>query len=118
MRTDLNADHIPDLSRGAVRLAINHALTVVLADIDDRGDDLKSRKLTLTLDISRVGEDNPDLVVAFDVKHTIPPMHAGSTICYMTKDARNKVSAQFMPDSPDRHDQPSLPFPPPHPEAE
>ncbi len=114
-RQELSAANLCHLGGGAAGMMIDVEAARVLADLDDRGSDMKTRKVVITLSLFRVSEKNGrDIGIDVDVKSTLPAYESGTTVCLMEKDGRNRVIAKFEPDTL-RHDQPTIPFPE-HPE--
>lgn len=102
----LTCDNIGELNCGRARAAINSVLAQVLADLDERGDDGKERRATITVAIGRIN-DTSNIYIDVRTKVTMPSLDSGSTIAELIHNGR-RIEAHFRPDSPERPDQPTM----------
>lgn len=106
----INAENLHALAQGRAGVAINAAIAQILTDLDQRGDDEKERRAVITLAAGRVKNSNEHIYLDVRVKTSLPSLDSGSTVAELRFDGRSGV-AEFRGDSPERPDQPSIPWP-------
>lgn len=104
-KVSLSVDNLADLSGGAAGAVINAALRAALRDTEDRGADKKARKVTIELEMKKIGES---VAVTVKAKTGLPPYLTDTTIGSLEMDGKQPVM-RFNPDSPGNPDQQTLP---------
>lgn len=74
----ITIDTLGDLHHGAARLAINAEIARAVADIDDRGDDGKERKVTVELSLQKM--DDALTVALIRCQAKLPPRQTAATV--------------------------------------
>lgn len=107
----LTLETLGELDGGRARAIINSAISRAVADLDDRGMDLKPRKATIELTLLK---DKHDRVV-IDVQATakLPSYQTAPTIANPANLPGGEIGLQFQGDAPDNPDQQTFEFPPP-----
>jgi hypothetical protein len=105
-RTKLSVATIHQLDGGAVGLMIDAALRTAIADTEDRGDDGKARKVTVTFAFEQL--DSSNVSISVDAKTVVPPYKSGLTIARISSSDNGKFSAEFQPNTPANPDQPTF----------
>lgn len=109
MMTALSLETIGALSGGRGQVSIAASINAALRDVEDRGDDEKSRKVVIQLEFRKLKPGANQVCIDLDVKTVLPPYAAGVTIAELTfKPGTQQVIAEFRDDSPERPDQPSM----------
>lgn len=98
---------IGQLAAGQAEATINAALRAALRDTEDRGADKKPRKITIEIELRKLGEDNVSATVK--AKTTVPPYQTDPTIGELRLNDRGQPEMGFSPAAPDNPDQPALP---------
>jgi len=101
----LSVENLADLSAGAAGLVINAAINAALRDTEDRGADKKARKVTIELEMKKIGDS---VAVAVKAKTGLPPYLTEPTIGTLEMDGKKPVM-KFNPDAPGNPDQQTLP---------
>ena len=99
---------IGDLAGGQAEATINAALRAALRDTEDRGGDRKPRKVTIEIELRKLGEDNVSATVR--AKTAVPPYQTDPTIGELRLTERGQPEMAFSPQSADNPDQPGLPM--------
>lgn len=105
MTSELTLDTLGDLDGGSAREIVNAALRSALTDLEDRGDDGKPRKVTITLHVHLL--DNGQAAAKVDAKTTIPAYSTHATIANMTR-REGRAGLQFQGLAPDNPNQKTL----------
>ena len=100
----LSVESIADLAEGEAAAVINAAIKAAVNDTEDRGDDEKSRKVTITLEFVKMGQS---IGVTVDAATKIPAYRTKPTIGDIVVDGRS-AGMRFSPNS-RRVDQPTIP---------
>jgi hypothetical protein len=97
----LSCETLPSIGEGRFAKCVDHALEQVEIDCKERPNELKPRKVVVTIVVtptSAVGEELETVDVAFDVKHSIPMMR---TRPYSMLASARKPGLFFQEMSPD-----------------
>jgi hypothetical protein len=103
----LNLTTIRDLSNGQAEAVINAALQAALRDVEDRGGDKKSRKVTVEIELKKLGDDVVSATVK--AKTSLPPYVTEPTFGALHVDGK-AVDMKFNPNNADNHEQQTLPM--------
>lgn len=95
-----------DLSSGQAAAVINAAIKAAIRDTEDRGSDKKKRKVTIELELAKVGES---VTAAIKAKTTLPPYQTEPTIGALKIGQNGDVGVEFNPHSPGNPDQQNFP---------
>ncbi len=106
-RERLTLRNLGDLDNGRAGLAVNSDIAQMMADLDNRGDDEKVRKVVITIEAKKVTEGKSDIAIRVTSKPILPTKHTGITIAELVLNGR-AAEAHFRPDSPSRPDQPGM----------
>ena len=101
----LNLASLGDLSAGQSRAVIDAAIRAAVRDTEDRGSDKKKRKVTIELELGKVGESVTATVRA---KTTLPPYQTEPTVGALTPDGKGGFGVEFNPNAPGNPDQKSF----------
>lgn len=103
----LNLANLGDLSSGQSRAVIDAAIRAAVRDTEDRGSDKKKRKVTIVLEIGKVGDS---ITASVEAKTTLPPYRTEPTIGAITYSDNGTVAGvEFNPNSPGNPDQQDIP---------
>jgi hypothetical protein len=93
---------IGELAGGAAELIINHAIEQAVADVDDRGEDGKARKVAIELSLVKRSDGLVEAEVAAQAK--LPPRRTASTVSKPVRgqDETKLLFQGFAPDNPDQ----------------
>jgi len=102
MKSAVSCDTIGNLDHGTARVAIDRAIRTVVADLDDRGEDGKPRKVNITLEFSKM--EGGQIVTSVEVGTALPKLRSAGTIGRVVrKDGKSIVMFQDLsPDDPDQ----------------
>lgn len=103
----LTLENLGDLADGVARAIIDRELAAAVADIDDRGEDGKPRKVTITVQLQKA--DNGVVAVHVEAKASAPPRRSKSTFGKTRQDARGRSQLFFQSNNAERPDQPTFP---------
>jgi hypothetical protein len=97
---------IGDLSRGQAEAIINAALRTALSDTEDRGADKKARKVTIEVEMKKIGNDG----ISVSVKATpkLPNYATDATVGEIILGEKGQAEMTFSPAVSERSDQPPL----------
>jgi hypothetical protein len=84
---------------------IDAAIRAAVRDTEDRGSDKKKRKVTIELELGKVGESVTATVRA---KTTLPPYQTEPTVGALTPDGKGGFGVEFNPHAPGNPDQQEL----------
>lgn len=95
-----------DLAGGQAEAIVNAALRAALNDTEDRGADKKARKVTIEVEMKKIGNDG----VAVSLKATpkLPSYATDSTVGEILIGDKGQAEMAFSPTVSDRADQPPL----------
>lgn len=82
--TALELDTLSQLADGQAQATIDAAIRAALADTEDRGDDGKARKVTIDIELKKLGDDS--ITATVKAKTTVP--------AYVTKPTVGKLRMQ------------------------
>lgn len=103
----LTLDTLGQLAGGQAEATINAALRAALRDTEDRGADKKPRKVTIEIELKKVGQDNVSATVK--AKTSVPPYQTDPTIGELrVSEANGQPEMAFSGDAPDNPDQPAI----------
>lgn len=103
MKQTLSLDSLGDLDNGAARLMIDRALAAAVADLDDRGDDGKARKVVITLELKRT---EGGLVVSHvQAKAAVPVYRTAGTLGKLRQKKGGQAALDFQQHAADDPDQ-------------
>ncbi len=102
----LSLESIAVLADGQGKAVINAAINAAMRDTEDRGEDGKARKVTVEIELKKLGDDNVTATVK--AKTTLPPYVTKPTIGRIGMEGR-KPRMLFSPASAENPDQPALP---------
>lgn len=107
-KTNLTLDTLGDLSDGRARVVIDAALKAAFRDVADRGHDGKSRKVVITVEMSK---DETGELVATDVQAIpkLPPYRTPATMAKIGVE-HGEDTLVFQTENRDRPDQETFPF--------
>jgi hypothetical protein len=97
---------VGQLAGGQAEAIINAALRAALRDTEDRGADKKPRKVTIELELRKLGDS---VSATAKAKTSLPPYLTDPTIGELTMDDRGQPEMQFSPVAPENPDQPAVP---------
>ena len=80
MQRTLNLESLGALADGAAGAIIDKAISEALLDLDDRGDDLLPRKVTIELTMHRRGRDDNQLETRVAAQAKLPPRRTPRTV--------------------------------------
>lgn len=103
----LSLDTLGQLAGGQAKATVNAALRAALRDTEDRGSDKKARKVTIEVELKKIGDSVSCVIKA---KPTLPPYVTDPTIGDLTVGDRGQPEMSFSPVAPDNPDQPGLPI--------
>lgn len=92
-----------DLAGGAAAMMVNADLATATADVDDRGDDGKVRKVVIEVSISKREDGQVEIDVQSCVK--APKRRTPSTVARIGTKGGGELGLLFQQHSPDRPDQ-------------
>lgn len=98
---------IGQLAGGQAEATVNAALRAALRDTEDRGADKKARKVTIEVELAKVGENT--ICATLKAKTTVPPYQTDPTFGEITTGERGAPEMAFSPSSPSNPNQPPLP---------
>lgn len=98
---------VGQLAGGQAEGIVNAALRAALRDTEDRGADKKPRKVTIEIELKKLGES---VSATAKAKTTLPPYVTDPTFGDLTVNDRGQPEMQFSPVAPDNPDQPGLPI--------
>lgn len=102
-------DNLGDLDKGIARGIINHALNQAIQDTDDRGDDGKERKVTITVSFKKM--DSGFAGIRVETAVTMPKQATGGTIGKVGFGHRGEPTLEFEELAPDNPDQQTIDYP-------
>ncbi len=106
-KTDLSLATIGKLSDWRAHKIINKALDLVAADLDDRGNDEKPRKVTVTIEfVKDVNEDTVKMDVR--AKATVPDYRTPTTLGKIKQGTDGAAKIVFQTDAADNPDQETM----------
>jgi hypothetical protein len=105
-RETLQLETIGELDGGRAAGIINAAIKAAVADLDDRGDDKKARKVSITIELKK--DKNGMIFTSTQAKTQLPPYQTGGTLSVM-KVGKNGPQLEFQPMAPDDPTQEPLP---------
>lgn len=98
-QTTLTCDTLGDLDNGTARIAINGALSEAIKDTNERGDDGKSRKVTITLTFDQL-KKSANVTVDVEASVKVPSYKTNPTVVQLKftpdKGGKNKPIAAFQ----------------------
>ncbi|VTU01032.1 unnamed protein product [Gemmataceae bacterium] len=97
---------VGQLAGGQAEAIINAALRAALRDTEDRGADKKPRKVTIELELRKLGES---ISATAKAKTTLPPYLTDPTIGELTMNDRGQPEMSFSPVAPENPHQPAVP---------
>lgn len=102
MNATLCLDTLGDLDSGAARQVIDKAIAAAVADVDDRGDDEKPRKVVITLELSKT--DSGLVAAHVEVKTSVPAYRTAGTISRLnSRGGQHRLTfQQYDPTNPDQ----------------
>lgn len=103
MQATLCLDNLGDLDNGTARLAIDHTIAKAIADIDDRGDDGKPRRVTIVLSLQKM--DNGLIASHVETSLKTPSLKTAGTVAKLQRRGDKEtrlVFQQFAPESPEQ----------------
>lgn len=95
------------LSGGQAAGTINAALRAALRDVEDRGGDKKPRKVTIEVELRKLGDDNVSATVR--AKSTLPPYQTDPTFGELRINDNGQAEMKFSPADADNPEQPAIP---------
>ena len=101
---------VAELAGGQAEAIVNAALRAAVRDTEDRGADGKPRKVTIELELKKIGRDGTGVAVFVRAKTTLPPYATDPTIGDLGSGDRGQAELNFSPVAPDHPDQPQLPI--------
>ncbi len=108
-KTVLSLENLGELDGGRAAGIINAALKQAVADLDDRGDDLKARKVTIVVEMEK-SENSGHVFATVKAKTSLPEYKTGGTLAEFKQLPRGGgVALLFQPLSPHDPDQEPLP---------
>lgn len=108
-RVNLSLATIGALDDGLAGAIINAEINTAVADLEDRGQDGKERKVIIELNM--IKDEHGKIAVDVKAQAKMPPRRVAPTNALMGQDAQSKVAKLvFQDDNPERADQPTLPF--------
>lgn len=102
----LTLANVGKLAGGQAEATINAALRAALRDTEDRGADKKGRKVTIEIELKKLGEDNVSATVK--AKCSVPPYVTDPTFGELRVGEAGQPEMAFSPADPDNPDQPAL----------
>src|SRR5690349_2506428 len=90
----LTLETIGELAGGQAKATINAALRSALRDIEDRGADKKARKVTVEIELKKIGDSVSATVKA---KTTVPPYQTDPTIGELAVESNGQPQMNFSP---------------------
>ena len=96
-----------DVAGGAVGLMVDHDLSVAAADLDDRGDDGKPRKVVIEVIFTKRADGQVEVDVESSVK--APKRRTPSTITRLAAKPGGELGLLFQQLNPDSPDQGTFP---------
>lgn len=96
--TTLSCDTIGDLDNGTARVAIDGALAEVIKDTNERGDDGKARKVTVTFTFKQL-EKSANVTIDVEASVKVPSYKANPTVVqvrFQPTGGKNKPVAVFQ----------------------
>jgi hypothetical protein len=93
MQQTLSLDTIGDLADGTARAIIDKAISEAVADLDDRGDDGKPRKIKIEVELKQM--DNGLTESAVQACAVVPARRTPSTVAKVKK-TRDKAQLTFQ----------------------
>lgn len=94
----LNLDTIGELDGGAARMMIDAALRSAIADLDDRGKDLKPREVNIKITMMLLENSSP--VVRAEASTKVPSFRTAETVGILRREGPRSV-VHFQSLSPD-----------------
>lgn len=109
-QTELTCDTLGDLDGGRARGIINAALSRIMDDLEDRGDDEKKRTIDVKLSFVR---RKGNLVVDVQAAAKCPPYQSAETVASLTQKSKKggaglRNAVTFQEHSADNPDQPTF----------
>lgn len=105
-QVNLTLESLGQLAGGQAEAVVNAALKSVLRDTEDRGDDKKVRKVTIVVEMKKVGKDS--IAVALQAKPSVPTYQTDNTVADLFLNERGQPEAAFSPVAPNNPDQGEL----------
>lgn len=106
MQQSLSLSSLGYLDGGAAQLIIDAAFKEAVADLDDRGDDEKPRKVEIVVEMKQL--DNKLIEAHVTACARIPKRKTASTIARLTRDKQQQSRLSFQSEAPDDPDQRTL----------
>jgi hypothetical protein len=103
MKHSLCLDTLGQLHDGAAREAIDLAIRTAIADVDDRGDDGKARKVQIVIELKR--HDNGTVATVVEAAAVLPKYRTAETFSKFHKRSDKHVGLLFDSLSPEDPDQ-------------
>lgn len=109
MQEPLTAETIHKLDAGAAGVAIDSALRIAVHDLEDRGQDGKSRKVVITLELAKADKGRGRVISRVTANCSLPPLASGLTLHRSRiNPATGQEELLFQEDAPDNPDQRTL----------
>ncbi len=105
-QVNLTLETLGQLASGQAEAVVNAALRNALRDTEDRGDDKKARKVTITVEMKKIGKDS--IGISVGCKPTLPNYQTDSTVADLFINERGNPEAAFSPVAPSNPDQGEL----------
>ena len=103
----LELDKLGELDMGMAKAAINAELDRLAADLDDRGDDEKKRKVVITI----TAQQRKGLVTLnVEAACKLPPRRTADTVARPMRTTGSKSVIVFQEDAPENPDQTTFEF--------
>ncbi len=104
----LTLSTIGELAGGQAQATVDAALRAALRDTEDRGGDKKPRKVTIEIELRKVGDETISATVK--AKTSVPPYVTDPTFGEIQTGDRGQPEMAFSPSSPSNPNQPNLPI--------
>lgn len=96
------------MDHGRPSKAINHALSVITRDLQQRGEDGKERTLTIKVKFKQKKNAPDEFMIRTTAGYTLPTLDTAETHARLTTDDQGKAELKFRPESPGNADQGEL----------
>jgi len=103
MLTTLSLDTLGDLDGGAARAIVDKAIAAAVADLDDRGEDDKPRKVKITLTLER--SDSGLVIGHIEAAIAVPAWNTAGPVSKVQRRANGQIGLTFQELAPDDPDQ-------------
>lgn len=105
-QVNLSLATLGELAGGQAAAVVDAALRSALRDTEDRGSDKKSRTVTITVVMGKIGTDK--VGVGLKAKTSLPPYVTDDTIGDLSVNDRGNPECAFSPVSAENPDQPEI----------